>query len=107
MLLIQRSVEESPNDLLASIQAQYDIRADDTIFGPMYDIGPTYSYRDKKFTQIQTFAGSLMMRIASDVRQGKFKRSVLFRHNAEASFTFLSLGDGETQVKEVELTPCV
>jgi hypothetical protein len=103
MLLVRRSETESDADLFAYMQTRYDARLDDSNFGPAYKIGPTFVCRDQKFVQIKTFAGSLIMRIVSDTRKGKFERSVLFRFDFADRFRQLSSGGSESEVDDKEL----
>src|ERR1022692_889287 len=89
LLLVQLSQGEALEDLFADMQAHYDARLKDTVWGPMYKIGPPYSYRAQRFAHVQTFAGSLVMRVVFDVRKGKFERLVIFRFNSEEPFRSL------------------
>jgi hypothetical protein len=103
MLLVRLSDGESAENLFADMQTRYDARPSDNELGPLYKIGPLYSYRAEKFAQVQTFAGSLIMRVVVDVRKGKFERPVIFRHSSEEPFISLTPGCPEVQMHEADL----
>ena len=93
MLMVQRLEGESKDTFSAYMRERYDARPDDPDWGPKYKIGSTYLCGDRKFTAIQTFAGSLVMQIVFDRRNGKFERPVIFRFNPSDQFE-LSDADG-------------
>jgi hypothetical protein len=103
MLLVRRSEIESDADLFAYMQARYDAHLGDSNFGPAYKIRPTFVCRDQKFAQIQTFAGSLIMRIVVDTRNGKFERSVMYRFSFPDRLRLLASDGSESEVDDVEL----
>jgi hypothetical protein len=103
MLLVQCSDGESKQDVFAYLSGRYDARVDDPVLGPKYKVGPTFGYRDQRFVQIQTFAGSLVLRIIFDVRQCKFDRPVIFRVSPDERFTLLGLDGSESEIKNEEL----
>src|SRR5688572_11885939 len=103
MLLVQRSEAESKQDLFAYLSARYDPRIDDPDWGPLYRIGPTFTYHDRRFSQIQTFAGSLVMQIVFDVHKHAFERPVIFRFSSEERFKLVSLDGSESELADEEL----
>lgn len=103
MLLVLCPEHESAEQLSVSLQQRYDARLEDTEFGPRYKIGPAYLYRGQRFCRVCTFAGSLVIRMVFDARQGKFDRSVIYRFEPDQSFRLLSPGGPESEVSEDEL----
>jgi hypothetical protein len=102
-LLVCRREGESAQQLFASMQALYDPRLDDAQFGPKYKIGATYICRGQRFSQICTFAGSLVMRIVIDTRKGDFDRRVIYRNDSAAPFRLLIPGGEESEIAAREL----
>jgi hypothetical protein len=103
-LLVRRSEAESTEDLFAQMQEHYDARVGDSDWGPKYRIGPTFRYRGQKFTQVQTFAGSLVMQVVFDTRKGKFTRPVIFRFSTEDSLRLLSPDGSEVPLDDSDLS---
>jgi hypothetical protein len=100
MLLVRCTEDEAPGELLASLQERYDARLQDAEFGPRYKVGPTFVYRGQRFSKICTFAGSLVMRIVFDARQGKFDRAVIYRLASDQCLRLLNPGGPESEVLE-------
>lgn len=103
MLLLQRLQTESKEEMFARLQGHYDARLDDQDFGQEYQLGPDFTYRGQRFTQIQTFAGSLVVRIIFDIRRKLLDRAAIFRFDSEGGFRLLSPDDSEIQVDDREL----
>lgn len=107
MLLVGCSESESEGDLFAHLRARYDVRLDDTNFGPQYKIGPAFICRGQKFAQIKTFAGSLIWRITADARLGNFDKAVIFRRNSGDHFRLLTPDGTEAELRDEEIIPVV
>jgi hypothetical protein len=105
MLLVRRSDAESEADVFDFMQARYDARVQDADWVPLYKIGPTFTFEDLKYAQVQTFAGSLIMRVMFDARKSKFDRPVIYRFNPGKRFKLLNPGGSESEVDETELVP--
>ena len=105
MLLIQLSKDESAADVFAYLQARYDARLQDSVWGPLYRVGSAFVFESWKFVHLQTFAGSLMMRIIFDTRKREFDRPVIYRFGSAKRFRLLNPGGSESEVDETELVP--
>ncbi len=105
MLLVRCSGEESAADVFAYMQARYNARLKDANWGPLYKLGGTFQFEDSTFIHLQTFAGSLMMRIIFDARKNKFNRPVIYRFDSGERFRLLTPGGSESEVDETELVP--
>jgi hypothetical protein len=103
MLLVRHPETESETDLYAYLQTHYDARLNDSNFGPLYQIGPAFMLRDLKFSQIQTLAGSLIMRIVFDAEKGKFDKPIIYRYDTEGPFRLLIPGSSESVLNDDEL----
>ena len=103
MLLVRVLPEESGEDLFAHMQKHYDARLNDRDLGPLFQIGPAYMCRGQKFRHIQTFAGSLVVKVVFDTRERQFERPVIFRFNSEDHFTLLNPGGEESKVVATEI----
>ena len=103
MLLVLCAERESAEQLSVSLQQRYEARLEDAEFGPRYKVGPTYRYRGQRFSKVCTFAGSLVMRMVFDTRQGKVDRPVIYRFELNQALRLLSPGGPESEVSEGEL----
>jgi hypothetical protein len=106
---VQRLNAESEEDFYAYMQGNYDVRLrEKAIIGgenlcPLYKIGPMFWFRGQKFAQIQTFAGSLIMRVMFDAKSKKFERSIIYRGNSDEPLQLLQPSGDQTGVNETEL----
>jgi hypothetical protein len=103
MLLVGCAKGESAEQFFASLQERYDAMLQDVEFGPKYRVGPTYCYDGQSFSKVCTFAGSLVMRIVFDTRQGVFRRPVIYRFEPNQALRLLNPGGPESEVSEDEL----
>ena len=103
MLLVGHGEAETMEELFAVMKSQYDPRLEDKEFGATYKLGPTYMYAGQRFSQICTFAGSLVIRIVFDTRQRRFTRQVIYRFDPNDSLRLLTPGGPESVIEESEL----
>lgn len=103
LLLVGRLGTESVEEVFAQMHARYDARLAHSEWGPRYKLGPTFLYRGQKFTQVQTFAGSLVIRVVFDTRKGSFERPVIFRFDLADPFRMLSPDGTQVEVDNAEL----
>lgn len=109
MLLVQRLDEEAEVDFVAFIHACYHACPGGAELGSRYKVGPTFVWRARRFSQIRTWAGSLVTQVVFDTKKGKFSRSVIFLFNPEDRFTLLNPDGSECALDEdaiVRLDDC-
>lgn len=103
ILLLRRLQAESKEEMFARLQKDYDARLDDPAWGQKFQLGPDFAYRGQRFTQVQTFAGSLVVRIVFDIRRNVLDRAAIFRFDSEDALHLLAPDDSEIQVDDREL----
>jgi hypothetical protein len=104
LFLLAEALEgESSEQIFAALGKRYDPRLNDDEWGLLYQIGPRFQFEERIFYQIQTYAGSLAVRMMVDIWKKELDRNILIGTDVEGNFDLLEASGESRSVKRTSI----